>query len=268
MSQSNKVQKKDLYMPTHSADGHYVVIEPSPRWVRVKFNGQTIADSKRVLLLRESGHLPVYYFHPDDVNMDFLRPTERSSHCPYKGDASYWSVKAGDRVAENAVWSYLEPIPAAEAIKGYKAFYWHKLDAWYEEEEEVFVHPRDPYKRVDVMPSSRHIKVVLGGQTVADSRRPHLLFETGLPTRYYLPQEDVRMELLEPTEKRSRCPYKGQARYWSARIGEQLLENIVWSYPEPIPECPKIKGLVCFFNEKVDIYVDGELEEKPQTPWS
>lgn len=250
-------------------DLHWVEVEPSPRWVRVKFNGQMIAGSRRVLLLREKGRTPVYYFPADDVNETFLHPTKRTTHCPYKGDAAYWSIQVGERVAENAVWSYQDPLPERRDIAGYKAFYWHKLDHWYEEETEVFVHARDPYVRVDVLPSSRHVQVIAGGQIVADSRRPALLFETGLPTRYYLPQADVRMDLLEPTGTLTRCPYKGQARYWSVRIGDQLFKDLVWSYPDPIPECPGIKDLVCFFNERVEaIYVDGELEEKPQTKWS
>ncbi len=260
--------EKDQYMSTHPAGEKAIEIEPTPRWVRVTFNGETIANSKRALLLRETGHLPVYYFHPDDVAAEFLEPTSHTTHCPYKGEAAYWRVKVGSERAENAVWSYPTPLPEAEAIKDYKAFYWHKMGAWYEEKEEVFVHPRDPYKRVDVMPSSRHIRVVIDGETVADTRRPHLLFETGLLTRYYLPAEHVRMDLLEPTTRHSRCPYKGLASYWSVRTGDNLHENIVWSYPDPVPECPKIKGLLCFFNEKVDIYVDGVLEEPPHTPWS
>lgn len=248
---------------------HRVEVEPSPRWVRVKLGGETIADSKQVLLLRETGHLPVYYFPAEDVRLELLTSTDHHTHCPYKGDASYWTVRTGDKVAENAVWSYPEPLPQRADIKGYLAFYWHKMDAWYEEEEEVFVHPRDPYKRVDTMPSSRHVKVVLGGQVVAESNRAHLLFETGLPTRYYLPQEDVRMDLLTPTDHHTRCPYKGIASYWSATVGGKLYHNIVWSYLDPIPECPRIKGLLCFFNERVDaLSVDGELQPKPQTPWS
>lgn len=248
---------------------HRLEFEPTPRWVRVMFGGETIADSKHVMLMRETGHPPVYYFPQEDVRMDLLVGTDRRTHCPYKGDASYWSVNVGDRVAENAVWSYLDPLPHSPEIKGYMAFYWRKMDAWYEEEEEVFVHPRDPYKRVDVMPSSRHVRVILGGVMVAESHRPWLLFETGLPTRYYFPKEDVRMELFEPSESHTRCPYKGVADYWSAKIGEHVFKDIVWSYPDPIPECPKIKGLLSFFNEKVDaIYVDGELMPKPKTPWS
>lgn len=251
----------------HSSDQR-VEWEPSPRWVRVKFGGEIIADSKRVMMLRETGHRPVYYFPREDVRMDLLTATERTTHCPLKGDAAYWTVKVGDKVAENAVWSYPDPIPEQTGLKGYLAFYWHKMDAWYEEEEEVFVHPRNPYKRVDTLPSSRHIRVVIEGETIADTRRPHLLFETALPTRYYIPKEDVRMELLEPTETHTRCPYKGIASYWSVNVGGKVFEDIVWSYPDPIPECPKIKDLLCFFNEKVDIYLDGELQERPPSPWS
>ncbi len=253
-----------VYIPDHRVE-----FEPSPRWVRVKFGGETIASSTRVMLVRETGHLPVYYFPADDVNLDVLEATDHSTHCPYKGDASYWTVRVGDQVAENAVWSYPEPIEAATPITGYKAFYWHKMEAWFEEDEEIFVHPRDPYKRIDVISSTRHVKIVLGGEVVAETDRPYLLFETGLPTRYYLSPEDVRMDLLTPTDHHSRCPYKGIASYWTASVNGQQFENIVWGYPNPIPECPKIKNLLCFFNEKVDaIYVDEELQDVPQTPWS
>ncbi len=138
----------------------------------------------------------------------------------------------------------------------------------YEEEEEVFVHARDPYKRVDAIASSRHVEVSVGGVTVADSRRPILLFETMLPTRYYLPREDVRMDVLQSSDTKTRCPYKGIASYWSARVGDRLVLDIVWSYPDPIKENPKIKELMCFFNERVDLTVDGELRPRPRTKWS
>ncbi len=247
---------------------HRVDVEPSPRWVRVKFNGEIIADTKRALLLMETGNLPVYYFPPADVRMELLEPTDHHTTCPYKGVASYWTIKVGDRVAENAVWGYLDPLPAHPEIKGYLAFYWNKVDAWYEEEEQIYAHPRDPYHRVDALPSNRHVRVVIDGETVAETDHPHLLFETGLPTRYYIPREDVHMELLEPTDKHTRCPYKGEASYFSVRVGNQVYPDLVWTYPDPIPECPKIKNLLAFYNEKVDIYVDGELQERPKTKWS
>ena len=246
-----------------------ILFERSPRRVRVEFNGATIADSTEAHLLFETRHRPVYYFPRAAVRMDLLEPTDHHSFCPYKGRASYWTVKVGNRTSENAVWGYPDPYDEVARIKDFVAFYWDRVDHWYEEDEEIFVHPRDPYKRVDVLNSSRHVQVILGGETVADSHRARFLFETRLPTRYYIPPEDVRMDLLVPSDKRTACPYKGRARYWSARIGDRVFEDIVWSYPEPIPECPKIKGYLCFFNERVDaILVDGVATPRPLTPWS
>ncbi|MFN8456022.1 MAG: DUF427 domain-containing protein [Anaerolineae bacterium] len=244
------------------------VLEVSPRWVRVKFGGEIIADSKQVLLFRQYGPnhlLPAYYFPLADVRMAALRPSSGKSQT---SDMQYWTVSVGDQLAEKAAWTCLEPPAELAALKGYISFKWDAMEAWYEEEEEVFVHARDPYKRVDVMPSSRHVRVVMAGETVAESRRPYLLFETSLPTRYYLPREDVRLDLLEPSGLKTRCPYKGIASYWSVKIGDQMFKNVIWSYPDPIPENPKIKNLMCFFNERVDLYVDGELQPRPQTPWS
>lgn len=243
--------------------------EDSLRRVRVIFAGLTIADSTHVMRLQEPGRLPVYYFPLEDVQKEVLEPTDHHTHSPLKGEASYWTIRVGDRIEENAAWSYSSPLPSGPPVKGYLAFYWDKMDAWYEEDEQVFAHARDPYKRVDVLPSSRHIRVVLGGKTVADTHRPRLLLETGLPTRYYILEQDVRMELLEATETTTRCPYKGMASYWSARINERFFKDIVWSYREPLPACSPIDGLLCFFNERVDaIYVDDELIPKPKTPWS
>ncbi|RMG99104.1 MAG: DUF427 domain-containing protein [Chloroflexi bacterium] len=239
------------------------LIEPSPRWVRVQFNGEFVANSKRVLLVKEAGRIPVYYFPREDVRMDCLEPTGRG----HEGRETF-HVRVGERVAENGAWSYVDPAPELSQLKGYVAFRWRKMDHWFEEEEEVFVHARDPYHRVDTLPSSRHVRVVVDGVTVADTKRPFLLFETGLPTRYYIHPDDIRMDLLEPTDTQTQCPYKGVASYWSVKIGDKIYKDIVWGYMDPIPECPKIKGLLCFYNEKVDIYVDGELQERPQTPWS
>jgi uncharacterized protein (DUF427 family) len=242
--------------------------ESSSRRVRAVFAGVTIADSRRVMLLHESKHLPIYYFPLEDVRTDLLLSTERRAQSPLIGEASYSSVQVGDRVAENAAWRYKSPLPDGPDVKDHIAFYWNVMDAWYEEDDEVFAHPRDPYHRVDVLHSSRHIRVVIGGETVAETRRPCLLFETGLPTRYYIPKLDVRMELLEPTEKSTTCPYKGNASYWSVTVGNTIATDIAWSYPFPIPECPKIENLIAFFNERADIYVDGELTPRPRTPWS
>jgi uncharacterized protein (DUF427 family) len=247
---------------------HALYLEDTPRRVRVVFNGETIADSRRAKLLHEAGHLPVYYFPREDVRWERLEESDHTTHCPFKGDASYWSVRVGERVAENAVWGYPEPIGSCPPIAGYLAFYWRKMDHWYEEDEEVFVHPRDPYHRVDVLESSRHVKVTVNGEVVAETDRPKILFETGLPPRYYIPPEDVREDVLAASEKTTQCPYKGIASYYSVEAGGKRVEDLVWCYPEPIPEAPKIKGLLCFFNEKVDLEVDGEEQGRPRTQWS
>jgi uncharacterized protein (DUF427 family) len=247
---------------------HKVRVEPIAKWIRGVFGGQTIVDTKRALILFETGHTPVYYFHKDDVRMDLMQPTEKGTNCPYKGDASYWTITVGDKVSEDALWGYPDPYSDAPDIKDYVAFYWNKVDHWFEEEEEVYVHARDPYKRVDTMPSSRHVQVVMNGETVADTHTPTLLFETGLPIRYYIPKTDIRMDLLTPTDKVTRCPYKGASNYYSVTVGGDEAENIAWYYTYPIPESAKISGLVAFFNERADIYVDGELMEKPKTKWS
>jgi len=246
-----------------SINGKSFHYESSARWVRVKFGDIVIADSKQAYLVWDYHHIPVYYFPREDVCEDCLEYTERG-----RGGRTTYHVRAGDKAASNAAWSYTDPDPDREGIRDYVAFHWHKMDGWYEEEEELFVHARDPYKRVDTIISSRHIRVEIDGVTVADTQRPFLLFETDLPTRYYLPSEDVHMDLLQVTGTQTSCPYKGVASYWSVKIGHKVHKDVVWSYPDPIAEIPKIKGLLGFYNEKMDIYVDGELEERPGTAWS
>jgi uncharacterized protein (DUF427 family) len=187
---TDALEDRDLTAVTRNrpSGDHPIWTEPYPRRVRAFLNGVVVADSTRALLLLEVRHLPVYYFPARDVRTDLLEPTDTSTHCPYKGDAAYWSVRVGDRLARDAVWSYQDPLPERTDIKGYMAFSWNRVDAWFEEDDEVFVHPRDPYHRVDVLSSSRHVRVLVAGQTLAETRRPWLLFETGLPTRYYLPR--------------------------------------------------------------------------------
>jgi uncharacterized protein (DUF427 family) len=246
-----------------------VTFEPSQKRIRVIFNGETVADSRAVRLLHETKHIPVYYFPKDDVRGDLLEPSDHVTFCPFKGDASYWHLRVGGRSAENAVWSYQDPFAEVGEIKDYLAFYWDRMDRWLEEDEEVFVHARDPYVRVDILESSRPVKVVLGGETVAETTRARFLFETGLPRRFYIPREDVRGDLLEPSETRSACPYKGTAEYYSLRIGDRLHQDIAWCYPAPTPESARIKDYLSFFNEKVDgIFLEGQEVPRPRTKWS
>ena len=251
------------------AERERVRIEPSPRWVRAFFGGHKIADSKRVLLTFEPRRLPVYYFPEQDVRMDLLQPSAYSASSSGEGAAlSRWTLEVDGRRVDNVGWSYRQPDAAHAPLADHVAFYWGKLDAWFEEDEEVYVHPRDPYHRVDAMESSRHIRVVVAGETIAETHRPRLLFETNLPTRYYIPRADVRLDLLEPTLTSTQCPYKGRAVYWSVRAGGELHKDLGGSYPFSSPECPKIEKLRAVYNEKVDIYVDGELQPRPRTQWS
>jgi uncharacterized protein (DUF427 family) len=244
--------------------------EPTLRRIRVELAGNTVADTDQAMLMCEPGHLPVYYLPLADIRMDLFRRTNHSTTCPHKGVAAYWSAVIGGRVVENAMWSYPEPYEhAPPGIENYGALYWDKMDRWLEEDEEVFVHPRDPQKRVDAIQSSRRVEVVLDGTVVADSKHAVFLFETGLPTRYYIPRQDVRADILKQSEFHTRCPYKGIASYHDVTVNGRTWPNLVWYYPTPIAECPKITGLLSFFNEKVDVIrVEGKPQPKPVTKWS
>lgn len=244
-----------------------VWIEPSPRRVRVMFGGETIADSTNVLLVWEPRRLATYWFPVADVKTEFLHAAAERNGDGGAGIAR-WDVRVGDRRADNAAWGYPEPDADRAPLKDHVAFFWNQMDAWFEEDDEVFVHPRDPYHRVDVVQSSRHVVVEVDGTVVADTTRPRLLFETGLPTRYYIPKLDVRMDLLERTDSSTQCPYKGTAIYWSVRAGGTVHDDLVWSYPAPIPESQRIENLLSFYNEKVDLIVDGERLPRPTTRWS
>jgi uncharacterized protein (DUF427 family) len=247
-----------------------LTIEPSDRWVRAVVNGVTVVNSKHVRLVREPRRLPFYAFPAEDVRMDLLSPSGRTRASADKQAATYLTLTAGDRTIPDAAWAYEAQDEEASGLKGLVAFYWQRMDHWYEEDDEVYVHPRDPRHRVDVMNSSRHVKVVLNGQVIAETTQPRLLFETGLPTRYYIPHQHVRMDLLVPSPTQSQCPYKGVAKYWSVRVGNGMLaKDMAWAYPFPIAESAKIENLIAFFNERVDaIVVDGEDVPKPNTPWS
>lgn len=245
--------------------GKDVLVEDCAKRVRTYFAGECVADSKCIRLMHERDQLPVYYFPLEDVRDELLVPSERTTYCPRKGTARYWSVRVGDRLAADALWSYPQPLETGLAISGLAAFYWNRMDAWFEEDEQVFVHARDPYTRIDVLESSRQVTLRVGGVTVAESRRPILLFETGLPVRYYLPKLDVRMELLSPTNTVTACPYKGEtSQYWRVETDGETVEDAAWCYEHPNSGVIGIAGRIGFFAEKMDLLVDGER----QTLWS
>ncbi len=185
---------------------------------------------------------------------------------PVQGEASYWTLKAGGKTAENAVWGYQTPYDEMHQLGGLVALYWQEMDGWYEEDEEVFGHARDPHLRLDILPSGRPVRVEIGGITVAESSRARFLFETGAAVRHYVPKQDVRMDLLVPSERRTRCPYKGEAQYFSFSSGADAIADVAWSYASPLPEASPIADYICFHKRHADaIYVDGVRQEAPSS---
>jgi uncharacterized protein (DUF427 family) len=236
------------------APKHQLYLERSPRRIRVVIDGEVVADSTDARLLHETGLMPVYYLPREDVREELLAPSETSTHCPFKGDASYWHVKTGEQVREDAVWAYPEPLEGAPPLADLVAFAWDAVDDWYEEAERIGVHARDPYHRCDVVRSDRHVTIRVDGHLVAETDRARLLFETGLPPRYYLPAEDVDASLLEASDTVTRCPYKGTtSRYHSIRVGDHVLEDAIWVYDDPHDEVRGVAGLLAFYDDKVDL---------------
>ncbi|ASU83080.1 hypothetical protein CDO52_10085 [Nocardiopsis gilva YIM 90087] len=232
---------------------HSLFMEPFPRRVRAEIGGRTVLDSDRGYLVHETNLLPVLYVPEEDIRQGVLHPSDHTTHCPYKGDATYRHVKVGERVVDNAVWSYPQPKDEAYWLRGLVALYWDAADAWYDEGERVYGHLLDPYHRVDTRRSSTIVRVSVGDQVVALSANPVVLSETGLPNRYYLPPDDVRRELLTPSTTRTYCPYKGGASYWNIRIGDREIADAAWTIPHPLKEGQDVRDHFCFLHDEVAI---------------
>jgi uncharacterized protein (DUF427 family) len=243
-----------------------VRVEQGAKRVRAYLGGELVADTTRPLLVWETPHYPTYYFPAPDVRSEVLVADGGVSHSPARGDGESLTVRTAARQARGAAVRY-EDSPL-EQLRGTIRLEWGAMDAWFEEDEEVFTHARDPYSRIDILASSRHVRVEVAGEPVAESTSPRLLFETGLPVRFYLPKTHVRMDLLERGELVTQCPYKGRAESYAVRAAGRLHENLAWSYPAPLPESQKIVGLLAFYNEKVDLFVDGVPQERPSTHFS
>ncbi|QWF76767.1 DUF427 domain-containing protein [Amycolatopsis sp. CA-230715] len=238
-------------------------VERGAKRVRAVLGGQVVADTTAPLLVWEFPYYPAYYVPRADVADGVLIATDRTKRSPSRGVARLWTVRAGEREVADAALDY--PDSPIEELRDHVRFDWSSMDAWFEEDEEIFVHPRNPYTRVDILASSRHVRIELDGVTVAESDNPMLLFETGLPTRYYLPKTDVRMDLVVPSDTVTQCPYKGDARYWTFRTGDTTHTDIAWHYRYPAPESQKIAGRVAFLDERADVFVDGVRQERPKT---
>ncbi|WP_129789685.1 DUF427 domain-containing protein [Promicromonospora panici] len=245
-----------------------VVIEPGtvePGAVRVRAyrSGVLVADADPPLLVWEHGFYPLYFFAPDRVRVE-VRPAGMGPRSRSLGPSELFDVVVGDTVLTGAARRY--PQAPVEDLRDAVTLEWSALDTWLAEEELIHTHARDPYVRVDAMPSGRHVRVVAGGQVVAESRRPVVLVQSGQPPRYYLPRVDVRMDQLKPTDTVSYCAYKGTAAYWAVRVGGLELTDVAWGYDNPLREGLAVAGLVCFWPEKsaeLEVYVDGERISVP-----
>ena len=228
--------------------------ERGAKRVRAYLGGHLVADTTRPLLVWESPRYPTYYLPETDLRAR-LDPTGETASSSSRGTAEVLDVRVDDQLATGAARVY--PEPAIDDLRGHVRLDWAAMDAWFEEDEEVFVHPRDPYVRVDALRSTRHVTVELDGEVLADTRAPVLLYETGLPPRHYLPPTDVRRDLLVPSERVTHCPYKGSTRYFHVRVGGREEADLAWSYPTPLPESRPIAGMICFPAERVTVVVDG-----------
>ena len=248
-----------------SAERGRVKVEHGQKRVRGLLNGELIFDTKEPRLVWEIPYFPTYYIPEEDVAAGLVASGE-TRRSPSRGNAELLDIKLNRALVHHAALRY--PESPIEELRRLVRFEWSALDEWLEEDEPIYTHPRDPYTRVDILHSSRHVEIVVDGVRVADTHKPTILFETGLPPRYYLPLTDVRTEFLSPSEKQTHCPYKGMASYYSLEGDAKFHEDFAWIYRSPLPESQKIAGLVAFFNEKVDLYLDGELQSRPQTKFA
>ncbi len=234
-----------------AAPAHIIYIEDVPKRIRAVVGGETVLDTRGAKVLYESNIPGQWYVPAADIRADLLTPTDTSTHCPFKGDASYWTLAVGERTEVDICWGYEDPLPGVAAIQGMRAFYFGRVDAWYEEDEEVFGYPRDPYHRVDTRRSSDRITVRVKGEVVAETSRPVKLFETSLAPRYYVPLEDVRAETLSSSPTTTVCPYKGVASYYT--VGG--VADAAWVYEQPLGESAGIAGMLSFDGDDVEIEV-------------
>ncbi|OBB85612.1 hypothetical protein A5781_06335 [Mycobacterium sp. 852002-30065_SCH5024008] len=244
-------------------------VEPAPRRVRGYLGDALVFDTTAALYVWEVPYYPQYYIPLADVRAEFLRDENHSQKVQFGSSRLHSLVGAGQTHPSAArVFDADGGGPVAGAVR----FEWNPL-RWFEEDEPIYGHPRNPYSRVDALRSHRHVRVELDGIVLADTSSPVLLFETGLPTRYYIDPTDIAFEHLEPSATQTLCPYKGvTSGYWSVRSGppndEALHPDLAWTYHYPLPAVGQIAGLVAFYNEKLDIFVDGDALPRPRTQFS
>lgn len=227
-------------------------IEACSKRVRAIAADIVVFDTRAALLLVGGDRPPTYYIPRGDVRMDLLRSSRGRARCRQNGVASHWRLVLTDRTIADAAWSYVVPPPGALQIATLLGFKWEAFDYWLEEDEEILGSPRDPRHRIDVRASSRSVHVGFAGERIATTRQALFLFETDMPARHYIPLADIRDDLLVPSQTTSICPYKGLASYWSIHVGDRIAKDAVWTYAEPLPDAPPIRGYFCFDDAAVD----------------
>ncbi|KAI9753345.1 MAG: hypothetical protein M4579_005203 [Chaenotheca gracillima] len=230
--------------------------EVTTRRVRALFNRVYVADTTSARFVWEHPYYPQFYVPVSSVKGGELRKDQAIDD---DKSAFLATLKVGSR-ATNRVLLFEKG-----ALAGLVRIEFGAVDSWYEEDQEIYVHPKDPYKRVDVLPSSRKVTVKVDGQTIAESSNVMCLYETGLPTRHYLPQTAVDWNLLTPSDVITKCPYKGEANYFDVEVKGKKHRGLVWWYRYPTPESIAIAGRVCAYDEKVDTYIDDVLQERPKS---
>jgi uncharacterized protein (DUF427 family) len=241
-------------------------VEPVPRRVRAFLGERVVLDTTSALYVWEWPHYPQYYVPMVDIDADALVDEAHEEHLG-RGTAQRYGVRVGDDRRPGV--AHLYTASEIAGVAGTVHFDWAAFDRWFEEDEQVFVHPRDPYSRVDALRSTRTVVVELEGVELARSSSPVMVFETGLPTRYYLNRTEVNFEHLVPSDAVSSCPYKGMTSgYWSVRLKDRVEPDLAWSYDFPTRQLLPIAGLIAFYNEKLDISIDGERLERPKTHFS
>jgi uncharacterized protein (DUF427 family) len=235
------------------------LVEPAPRRVRGYFDSELVFDTTRAQYVWEIAYYPQYYIPAVDVRMEHLQDENHVQKLQL-GSSRLFSLNSAERVRKSAARLYDSGL-----LAGSLRFEWDALD-WFEEDEPIIGHPRNPYVRIDALRSHRHIRVEIDGVVLAETYSPVLLFETGLPTRYYIDRTDVAFSHLETSEAQTVCPYKGiTSQYWSVRVGEMLHPDLAWTYDYPLREVAPIAGMIAFYNEKLEIFVDGTLLSRPLT---
>jgi len=228
-------------------------IEDCSKHLRVYINGVCIIDTKKAKFVWLHPYYPQYYFTDFKFDSPYI-----SAPKVVDGDKAVYTINVGQSEPKTVT------LYTSGKLTGLATVEFSAMDAWFEEEEEIFIHPKDPYKRIDILQSSRHVRVELNGVVLAETRKPRLLFETSLSVRTYIPKTDCRMDLWVPSDFTTGCPYKGDAHYYDVVLpsGEKF-KDIIWWYPNTNLDCAPIRGFVAFYDEKVDVWVDGEKQERP-----